>query len=203
MVVRSQHRLLSRRLLWPTWLSQMGVDPAVHGVESWADRRCLHAHGLGAAGLGLRDPAAAGAGVGVCGDHGVRIRLHAPPPGDFFRGIDLATIASQQDCFVPKRRAVMTTYVMLANWTDQGALKVKDSPRRLDAAKKALKEMSGEFKHFFLTMGDYDIVAIYEAPDDAVAARFSLQLGMLGNVRTRTLKAFPEAAYREIIHSLG
>jgi uncharacterized protein with GYD domain len=92
----------------------------------------------------------------------------------------------------------MTTYVMLANWTDQGALKVKDSPRRLDAAKKALKDMSGEFKSFFLTMGDdYDIVAIYEAPDDAVAARFNLQLGMLGNVRTRTLKAFPEAAYRK------
>ena len=97
----------------------------------------------------------------------------------------------------------MTTYVMLANWTDQGALKVKDSPQRLDAAKKALKDMRGEFKSFFLTMGDYDIVAIYEAPDDAVAARFNLQLAMLGNIRTRTLKAFPEAAYREIISSLG
>lgn len=97
----------------------------------------------------------------------------------------------------------MTTYVMLANWTEQGILKVKDSPSRLDAAKKALKDMSGEFKFFFLTMGDFDIVAIYEAPDDAVAARFSLQLGMQGNIRTRTLKAFPEAAYREIINSLG
>jgi uncharacterized protein with GYD domain len=97
----------------------------------------------------------------------------------------------------------MTTYVMLANWTDQGAIKVKDSPRRLDAAKKALKDVGGEFKLFFLTMGDYDIVAIYEAPDDAVAARFNLQLATMGNIRTRTLKAFPEAAYREIINSLG
>ena len=97
----------------------------------------------------------------------------------------------------------MTTYVMLANWTEQGILKVKNSPDRLDAAKKALKEMSGEFKSFYLTMGDYDMVAIFEAPDDAVAARFSLQLGMMGNIRTRTLKAFPEAAYREIINSLG
>ena len=97
----------------------------------------------------------------------------------------------------------MTTYVMLANWTEQGILKVKDSPNRLDAAKKALRDMSGEFKFFFLTMGDFDIVAIYEAPDDAVAARFSLQLGMQGNIRTRTLKAFPETAYREIIKSLG
>ncbi len=63
--------------------------------------------------------------------------------------------------------------------------------------------MDGEFKSFFMTMGDHDIVAVYEAPDDAVAARFSLQVGMLGNIRTRTLKAFPEAAYREIIASLG
>ena len=97
----------------------------------------------------------------------------------------------------------MTTYVLLANWTDQGIQKVKDAPRRLDAAKKVLKDMSGEFKSFYLTMGDYDMVAIFEAPDDAVAARFSLQLGMQGSVRTRTLKAFPEAAYREIINSLG
>jgi uncharacterized protein with GYD domain len=97
----------------------------------------------------------------------------------------------------------MTTYVMLAKWTDQGMRNVKDSAKRLDKAKKALKDMDGDFKLFFMTMGDYDIVAIYEAPDDAVAARFNLQLGMLGNVRTRTLKAFPEAAYREIISSLG
>lgn len=97
----------------------------------------------------------------------------------------------------------MTTYIMLANWTDQGVRAVKDSPRRLDAAKKALKDMGGEFKAVFLTMGDYDLVALYDAPDDAVAARFTIQLGMAGNVRTRTLKAFPEAAYREIINSLG
>ena len=54
-----------------------------------------------------------------------------------------------------------------------------------------------------MTMGDYDLVMIYDAPDDAVSARFTLVLGMLGTVRTRTLKAFPEAAYREIVASLG
>jgi len=97
----------------------------------------------------------------------------------------------------------MTTYVMLTNWTDQGMRQVKDSAKRFDSAKKALRDMGGEFKFFFMTMGDYDLVAVYEAPDDAVAARFTLILGMLGNVRTKTLKAFPEAAYREIINSLG
>ena len=97
----------------------------------------------------------------------------------------------------------MPTYVLLANWTEQGIRGVKESPRRLDTAKKALKDMGGEFKYVFLTLGDYDLVVIYEAPDDAVAARFNLQLGMQGNIRTRTMKAFPEAAYREIITSLG
>lgn len=96
----------------------------------------------------------------------------------------------------------MTTYVMLMNWTDQGARNVKESPRRLDAAKKALHEVGGEFKFFFMTMGEYDMVVVYEAPDDAVAARFTLQVGQLGNVRTKTMKAFPESAYREIIASL-
>ncbi len=96
----------------------------------------------------------------------------------------------------------MTTYIMLANWTDQGIRNVKDSPRRLDAAKKLLQDVGGEFKSFFLTMGDYDIVAVYEASDDAVAARFTLQVAQLGDIRTQTLKAFPEAAYREIIASL-
>jgi uncharacterized protein with GYD domain len=97
----------------------------------------------------------------------------------------------------------MTTYIVLINWTDQGVRSVKESPRRLDAAKKQLGEMGGSFKQFFLTMGEHDMVAVCEAPDDAVIARFALTLGMGGNVRTRTLKAFPEAAYREIIASLG
>jgi len=54
-----------------------------------------------------------------------------------------------------------------------------------------------------MTMGEYDFVLVYEAPDDAVAARFALLLGQQGSVRTKTLKAFPEPAYRAIIESLG
>lgn len=63
--------------------------------------------------------------------------------------------------------------------------------------------MGGAFKAFYLTMGDWDMVAVCEAPDDAIMARMALLLGMGGDVRTRTLKAFPEAAYREIVASLG
>jgi len=97
----------------------------------------------------------------------------------------------------------MTTYIMLLNWTDAGVKTLHDSPSRLDKAKKQLAEMGGEMKAFYLTMGEYDMVAVCEAPDDAVAARFAMQLGMGGNVRSRTLKAFPEGAYREIIATLA
>jgi len=97
----------------------------------------------------------------------------------------------------------MATYISLCNWTDRGAQQVKDSPRRFEAAKKLLRDMGGDIKQFYLTMGDFDLVAVAEAPDDAVMARFLMQLGMLGNVRTHTLKAFPESAYREIVATLS
>jgi uncharacterized protein with GYD domain len=97
----------------------------------------------------------------------------------------------------------VTTYIMLINWTDQGIRDVKSSPKRLDAARKLLGDMGGTFKTIYLTMGEFDLVGIAEAPDDAVVARFALILGQAGNVRTRTLKAFPELAYREIIASMG
>jgi uncharacterized protein with GYD domain len=96
----------------------------------------------------------------------------------------------------------MTTYVVLATWTDQGMRNAPKSAQRFDDAKRLLTDMGGSIKSVFLTMGDIDLVLICEAPDDVIAARFSIQLGMLGNVRCRTLKAFPEAAYREIINSL-
>jgi uncharacterized protein with GYD domain len=97
----------------------------------------------------------------------------------------------------------MATYIALINWTDKGAQQVKDSPKRFDSAKKLLRDMGGEIKSFYLTLGECDLVAVCDAPDDAVMARFLMQLGMLGNVRSRTLKAFPEAAYREIVASLS
>ncbi len=96
----------------------------------------------------------------------------------------------------------MSLYISLLNFTDQGIGKIRQSPDRLDAAKAELEEMGGGFMHFFLTMGHYDAVLIYEAPDDAISARFQLLLGARGNVRSTTMKAFPEEAYRKIIASL-
>ena len=46
------------------------------------------------------------------------------------------------------------------------------------------------------------MIGVYDAPDDAVAARFTLMLSRMGNVRTTSMKAFPEEAYKQIVNSL-
>ncbi len=96
----------------------------------------------------------------------------------------------------------MTLFVALVSWTEQGIRTVERSPARFDEAKAMLEAMGGRILHLFMTMGPYDLVIVYETPDDAVAARWTLQLVRQGNVRTLTMKAYPESAYREIISSL-
>ena len=92
----------------------------------------------------------------------------------------------------------MPTYVALATYTQQGVQNIKESPKRLDAFKDALKKAKGELKSFYLTMGRYDIVLTYELPDDEAAAKVALSLAKLGNIRTETLRAFSEDEFRKI-----
>jgi uncharacterized protein with GYD domain len=76
---------------------------------------------------------------------------------------------------------------------------VKESPQRLDAFKQAVQAAGGRVIFFYMTMGEYDLAALIEGPDDETASRLLMQLGSLGNVRTKTLKAFTEEEYRRII----
>lgn len=96
----------------------------------------------------------------------------------------------------------MPTYIALLKWTSQGVAKINNSPKRLDAGRKAFKKMGVEIKDSFLTMGRYDLVCLMEAPDDETYAKAILSLGKQGNVSTETLKAFTEDQYRAITGSL-
>ena len=96
----------------------------------------------------------------------------------------------------------MSTYFILANWTEQGIKDVKASPKRLRAAKRLAKACGVKFRSFHMTLGQYDIIVSVEAPNDEAMARFALALGSAGNVRTTTLKGFTEQEYRKIIGSL-
>ncbi len=96
----------------------------------------------------------------------------------------------------------MATYITLMKWTPQGISKVKDSSKRLDAARKAFKKLGVELRDTYLTMGRYDLLCVIEGPDDESVARALLSVGSLGNVQTETLKAFTEDQYREITRSV-
>ena len=97
----------------------------------------------------------------------------------------------------------MSTYFILANWTEQGIKDIKASPKRLRAAKRLAKDCGVKFRSFHMTLGQYDIIVSIEAPDDEAVARFALALGSAGNVRTTTLKGFTEQEYQKIIGSLS
>ena len=96
----------------------------------------------------------------------------------------------------------MATYVALVKYTQKGIENIKQSPSRLDDAKKASKAIGVQIKEFYLAMGRYDIVIVAEAPDDEIAAKWVLSLSSKGNVTTETLRVFTEDEYRKIIGAL-
>ena len=96
----------------------------------------------------------------------------------------------------------MPAYIVLGSWTQKGIENVKQSPSRLDVAKKAFEAAGGKMTAFYLTLGRYDFVVVSEFPNDEAAAKAALALGAAGGIRTETLKAFTEAEYRKIIGSL-
>jgi uncharacterized protein with GYD domain len=96
----------------------------------------------------------------------------------------------------------MPTFITLASWTQEGIKNVKDSPARLDAAKKAFKAFGGEMKEFYMVMGQYDMVVIGEAPNAEAVSKIALAIAQSGAVRTETLRAFTEEEYRKVVAEL-
>ena len=96
----------------------------------------------------------------------------------------------------------MPSYLSLINWTEQGIGDVKESPARLDAAKQAVEAAGGRMVFFYMTMGEYDLAMLIEAPNDEAAAGVLLALGSQGSIRSTTMRAFTEEEYRTIIGNL-
>ena len=97
----------------------------------------------------------------------------------------------------------MATYIVLNSFTDQGIRSVKDSTKRADAVRDLAKKFGVTAKEFFWTLGSYDVVAIYDAPDDASMTAFGLAIGAAGNVRTQTLRAFSREEMNGVLAKLA
>ena len=96
----------------------------------------------------------------------------------------------------------METYVILGNYTGQGIASIKDSPSRIEAARKAMEAAGGKLVAWYLTIGRYDFVLITQAPNVKVAASLLLAIGAQGNVRTETLHALTEAEFKDVVAGL-
>jgi len=93
----------------------------------------------------------------------------------------------------------MATFITLANYTAQGIANIKESPARLDAAREQLAAIGVTVKEFYLTMGEYDIVIVVEAPDNTTAAKALIGMGAQGNISTTSMVALTEDEFRAVI----
>ena len=84
----------------------------------------------------------------------------------------------------------MATYTVLGNFTDQGIRNIKETTHRAEAVEAAARKMGVTVKSIQWTLGNYDLVCQFEAPDDQTITAFGLMIGMQGNVRTQTLRTF-------------
>jgi len=96
----------------------------------------------------------------------------------------------------------MPTYISLCRYTQQGVQTIKESPARLDAARKAFAADGVKLLHMYLVTGSHDIVLIAEAANDEAIAKAMLTTMLKGNVTSQTSRAFTEDEFRKIVKSL-
>lgn len=96
----------------------------------------------------------------------------------------------------------MPRFILSLNWTDQGIRSVKDAPKRAQAARELAKKVGVEIKEVYLTSGADDLLVIVDTANGDNVAKFALALGSLGNVRTRTARAWPESEFQKLISEL-
>lgn len=97
----------------------------------------------------------------------------------------------------------MATYIVIANFTDQGMRSVRDTTKRAEGIKDAAQKFGVSLKDIYWTLGAYDVVAIFDASDDLAVTAFGLSIGAAGNVRTQTLRAFSKDEMNTVLSKLA
>ncbi len=90
---------------------------------------------------------------------------------------------------------------MLGNWTERGITNVQEAPNRIKTTHDMVEKAGGKMQLFY-TLGEYDFVMVVEVPSDEAIVRVLARLGSMGNVRTRTLKAWTEEEGAKILSAV-
>jgi uncharacterized protein with GYD domain len=102
-----------------------------------------------------------------------------------------------------KEEAVMPSYVVLMNWTDQGITNVRDTVQRNERSQELQDKHGVSLQQTYWTVGPYDIVAIAEAADDESISAFFLEIASQGYLKTTTLRAYDREEMSRILDRLG
>jgi uncharacterized protein with GYD domain len=97
----------------------------------------------------------------------------------------------------------VATYIALLNWTEKGIAAYPDTVTRTEAGNEAFGKLGGRLVDIWWTLGQYDMVAVMEFPDDETATAAAVQLSALGNVRTQTMRAFDRDEMAAILSKIG
>jgi len=93
----------------------------------------------------------------------------------------------------------MPTYISLVQFTDKGVRAAKDTTHRVADWAAKVKSRGVSIKQMYWTLGQYDQVCVFEAPDDETAAAELLAADMMDNIRTQTLRAFTAPEMEKIL----
>ena len=93
----------------------------------------------------------------------------------------------------------MATYISLVQFTDKGIQAAKETTQRVAEWASKVESMGVSIKQMYWTLGQYDQVCVFDAPDDETAASVLLGADMLGNIRTQTLRAFTPTEMERIL----
>jgi uncharacterized protein with GYD domain len=97
----------------------------------------------------------------------------------------------------------MPIYVSLINWTDQGIKNFRDTTKRAQDFTSLVEKGGGKVHQLLWTVGEYDLVSVVEFPEDESGVAALLQVGALGNIRTKTMRAFSAQDMDGIIARTG
>jgi uncharacterized protein with GYD domain len=97
----------------------------------------------------------------------------------------------------------MPTYVTLINWTEEGVRSFRESPQRANAVNAAAERVGARMVDLYWTVGQYDLVAVAEAPDEETISALMLGVAAQGNVRTTTMRAFSADEFQQVIDKVG
>ncbi len=96
----------------------------------------------------------------------------------------------------------MPTYIMLLNYTPQGLKDVREAPQRTDVARQVFQRLGVNLKECYAVTGQYDEIAIIDAPNEEAASRAAHALASQGNVGVQTLRAFSQDEHRKLLETL-